>query len=691
MTNNEAIKINATKESNNHQQKIDLTNLKTEIESDVRGSAEQMVEEHALNSLKEIKNKLKLDDEYITTLYKAEFKTYLKSKSFENWNLAPEIIKINNIKLEIIKKWLEKNKEQLSDPNRVTRRILYPIWNISTDISNNGPTKNIIKGIIDELMAIPDMAIMILKNPKEFGMGLWEMIKNPGTMLKALKEAFTDAFTQGMATPEAQYRTGRSSTLIVLSLFPGGIGKSLFNVAKTSTRIATRATVKTAKKVVWKSTAESAKVISKGAKNMTKDLGKHTANKIEQQAIKQGEKATKKTIDQIQKWTLNKTPNTARRITKSAGELSKKWVENVGKFVNKAPVLKQINQFKNRSLHQVDNATTFMFKKTNPKLYDTFMKQQGKLSKLQQSVWQQVSKLEKAAEHVANAQTKIAALEAKIAANSTNKIISVWRAEINVLKKGWIRKWKNITGLNQYTKNMATVEKALLRANEALSVHNKIVQAVKNGKIANWVRIQQGVSILERTQYELIEKEIIQISEGIDESALEDFIDNIIELEDQLDGIDVQHTNFASWATEVWDISLNLPEEIDLETIDWENYTINIVGLSSKTGSRATNIAISKKRAENAKIALSNQYGIPEESFILSEKRQGDHPEHMDEDISKRQGVQVEVKLKEGNDISIEDAQGEIESDQISDIKFGQIDDIDPNIDISNWNQTLIA
>lgn len=93
---------------------------------------------------------------------------------------------------------------------------------------------------------------------------------------------------------------------------------------------------------------------------------------------------------------------------------------------------------------------------------------------------------------------------------------------------------------------MATVEKALLRANEALSVHNKIVQAVKNGKIANWVRIQQGVSILERTQYELIEKEIIQISEGIDESALEDFIDNIIELEDQLDGIDVQHTNFAS-------------------------------------------------------------------------------------------------------------------------------------------------
>lgn len=135
MTNNEAIKINATKESNNHQQKIDLTNLKTEIESDVRGSAEQMVEEHALNSLKEIKNKLKLDDEYITTLYKAEFKTYLKSKSFENWNLAPEIIKINNIKLEIIKKWLEKNKEQLSDPNRVTRRILYPIWNISADIS----------------------------------------------------------------------------------------------------------------------------------------------------------------------------------------------------------------------------------------------------------------------------------------------------------------------------------------------------------------------------------------------------------------------------------------------------------------------------------------------------------------------------------------------------------------------------
>ena len=46
------------------------------------------------------------------------------------------------------------------------------------------------------------------------------MAKNPGQIRKALKEAFTDAFTQGLGTPEAQYRTGRSATLIVLSLFP---------------------------------------------------------------------------------------------------------------------------------------------------------------------------------------------------------------------------------------------------------------------------------------------------------------------------------------------------------------------------------------------------------------------------------------------------------------------------------------
>jgi hypothetical protein len=78
---------------------------------------------------------------------------------------------------------------------------------------------NLMKGVIDELMAIPDLVIQIVNHPIDFAKGLREMCKNPGQLWEALKEAFTDAFTQGLESPEAQYRTGRSATLIVLSLF----------------------------------------------------------------------------------------------------------------------------------------------------------------------------------------------------------------------------------------------------------------------------------------------------------------------------------------------------------------------------------------------------------------------------------------------------------------------------------------
>jgi hypothetical protein len=170
--------------------------------------------------LKEIKDKFKYDDDYLSTLYRAEFKNFLSSKSFESGNVATEIVKLNNIKLNIIKQALEKNKESVQKPNWVTRNVIYPACNISPDISKNGKMGNLMKGVIDELMAIPDLVVQILKNPMEFAKGLGELCKNPMQLLKALKEAFTDAFTQGLATPEAQYKTGRSATLIVLSLFP---------------------------------------------------------------------------------------------------------------------------------------------------------------------------------------------------------------------------------------------------------------------------------------------------------------------------------------------------------------------------------------------------------------------------------------------------------------------------------------
>ena len=141
--------------------------LITDVKNDVKGAQENVIEDATLQGLKEIKDKFQYDDEYLSTLYKAEFKHFLTSKNFETIN-ANEIVQLNNIKLNIIKKALEKNKEQAQNPNRVTRKIIYPACNIDQDIAKNGKVANLIKGVIDELMAIPDLVVMIIKNPIEF-------------------------------------------------------------------------------------------------------------------------------------------------------------------------------------------------------------------------------------------------------------------------------------------------------------------------------------------------------------------------------------------------------------------------------------------------------------------------------------------------------------------------------------------
>jgi hypothetical protein len=155
-------------------------------------------------------------------------------------------------------------------------------------------------------------------------------------------------------------------------------------------------------------------------------------------------------------------------------------------------------------------------------------------------------------------------------------------------------------------------------------------------------RIQQLSDVLERTEVNLIENEINETIAGIDESAIDALDETITELEEDL--IKAEQSGLNTGATEVSDISLNLPEGADFSSLDPTSYTVNIVGLSSKTGSRNTNLEISRKRAESAKATLMAQYGIPETTFHLSEDRQGDHPDNANDNLADWQGVKVEIQ-----------------------------------------------
>ncbi len=209
-----------------------LEDLSHRIESDVRGSQEAAVEKQVKEALAELKNQFKYTDSYLSTLYDGNFKNYLKSKTFNSSeNLNYEIAAINNIKYKLIKKWIDAKSWAEESPNEFTKAIYWICW-ISQKINKNDEVRNLIKWVIDEIMAYPDMVIQILKDITGFAKSLWHIIKKPVDLLEQLAQAYWDAFTQWLATPEAQYRTWRSATLLVLTLIPWWMGESLLNVCK---------------------------------------------------------------------------------------------------------------------------------------------------------------------------------------------------------------------------------------------------------------------------------------------------------------------------------------------------------------------------------------------------------------------------------------------------------------------------
>lgn len=231
-------------------------NLSRRVEADVKGSQEAAVESQVKNALSEIKNKFKYTESYISTLYDSGFKAYLKSKTFNSpENLGKEIIAINNIKQRLIKQWLEAKKDKENSPNLVTKWIYWTLW-ISRDIHQNGKIKNLLKWVIDECMAIPDLAFYIIQHPIDFAKWLGNLVLHPWQLWTALKQAYWDAFTQSISTPEGAYRKWRSATLIALTFIPWWLGKSLFNVGRTTLRTSKSAINRGFAKVTWKETAK---------------------------------------------------------------------------------------------------------------------------------------------------------------------------------------------------------------------------------------------------------------------------------------------------------------------------------------------------------------------------------------------------------------------------------------------------
>ena len=364
--------------------------LAKKVEADVKGSQEAAVEAQVKNALSEIKNKFKYTESYLSTLYDSGFKTYLRSKTFERPEKLPkEIIAINNIKQRIIKQWLEAKKEKINSPNLAKQSIYRTLW-ISRDINNNGKAKNIIKWVIDECMAIPDMLIHIVQHPIDFAKWIWTLITHPWQLWNALKQAYWDAFTQWLSTPSAQYRTWRSATLIALTFIPWWLGKSLLNVGKTTLRAGKWAIKKGVAKVTWKETAkntakQTAKQTAERQATVAWFAGKG-AEKAKQAAniTKKAEQTTKrvertaKTVEEA-KSTVQATENIVKNLETEVNWIkkmisTKKWqktrlekdpTKNADKIKNLESEIKWLEKSKNAAQTKLDQAKLDLSKAKN--------------------------------------------------------------------------------------------------------------------------------------------------------------------------------------------------------------------------------------------------------------------------------------------------------------------------------------
>lgn len=645
--------------------------LAKRVESDVKGSQEAAVEAAVKDALSDLKNKFKYQESYLSTLYDTGFQAYLKDRTFNSpEKLAKEITAINNIKLKLINQWLEAKKSAEHSPNFVTRNVIYPICWISQELSKNTKIGNVVKWVIDELMAIPDMVLQILKNPAEFAKSLWQLIKNPKDLWNWLKQAYWDAFTQWLATPDAQYRTWRSVTLIALTFLPWGAAKFWLNVAKWW--------IKTTTKQIWKITAKNA------AKSTVKTWAKNWAKNVVKSAPKSVARKTETALKWHTGWvTMRRELNwwartyAEREVTRNAGKIVeetkaatkagraaempaavkskfRQWVDRTIAWGDTMPVLKQINSITKWTFKKLDKWTEAILKNAHPKFYEKLWKQQKALERVKATAEWAAKKLEEQTitTKVAEQNAKIAEIEKAIATKTGKKY-----------NAGHLTQAKNKLATLEWELEVAQKAERSLRtklrnANETYLVHQEIIEwlnkAETAGKIAIWIETQQVVSVLDRAQIETLDREIEEAISEIDE-ATDDIDDISEELENLLKDYEWSSSWLNSWETVFQEdnISIDLPEWTNLSEVDPSTYTITLTWLASKTWSRAVNERIAQQRAESAKQILIEKYGITDKGqIVIKTDLQSDHPESLNDSLSDWQWVRIKLELNNKSDDS---------------------------------------
>ena len=693
------------------------------IEKDIKGAEEKHLENKAKDAIKKLQEKGKLSNEELKTVYTTNYKKLFSGEIKNVDILMKKTSELDQLTNKLIAKYLkinhEKSKEWDSWTGKIARKTAYTIFNIDQDLTKNSKIGNIGKGIIDELLSIPEMFEQLVKHPIDTFKGLYAaLVENFSQTMKDIAKQYTNIFS-GLGTPQDQYKTGRSAALIILTFLPGWATKWLGKLVSAAKNLVSRGTG-AAKNIVKTTLTSGVKAGVRETVAIWKNAGKKAV-----EVTKNTYKATIEGTKNAYKGAKETLKNPFK--TKSALEHNKALSQKVADLNGQLDKLKKVTPPDKKAINAINKELKAAKKELNQHntkigLDNNKLKQQQKGLK-----WIEKSKAkldtDKAAlkaeqlkktpdpKVIKQLESRIKRVEKSIAQrterwNNLNTNLRTRSIYLNKAKAipSLIKKWFSINTLKKiftspsrlpFVKNLRKfrqLKQELRRlTQQSESITAKLNKPWKNGKTAlenakAYPQLKQSKNILDLAKkkteilktidqttwwaFKELRNGIARMALGLgligsttqeatkglfEEQTLLELEQYLWEANDEYNTDTEEKDGVESGKT---DIVLEEGDLIRLNSFtdeELKTVKITITGKASKTWSHEVNIRIAKARAESMKKQIMEKYPTLNVNNITIETVI--QPQDSTDELGKRQGADLSIKSKNNTYIAGYDPQ----------------------------------
>lgn len=693
------------------------------IEKDIKGAEEKHLENKAKDAIKKLQEKGKLSNEELKTVYTTNYKKLFSGEIKNVDILMKKTSELDQLTNKLIAKYLkinhEKSKEWDSWTGKIARKTAYTIFNINQDLTKNSKIGNIGKGIIDELLSIPEMFEQLVKHPIDTFKGLYAaLVENFSQTMKDIAKQYTNIFS-GLGTPQDQYKTGRSAALIILTFLPGWATKWLGKLVSAAKNLVSRGTG-AAKNIVKTTLTSGVKAGARETVAIWKNAGKKAI-----EVTKNTYKATIEGTKNAYKGAKETLKNPFK--TKSALEHNKALSQKVADLNGQLDKLKKVTPPDKKAINAINKELKAAKKELNQHntkigLDNNKLKQQQKGLK-----WIEKSKAkldtDKAAlkaeqlkktpdpKVIKQLESRIKRVEKSIAQrterwNNLNTNLRTRSIYLNKAKAipSLIKKWFSINTLKKiftspsrlpFVKNLRKfrqLKQELRRlTQQSESITAKLNKPWKNGKTAlenakAYPQLKQSKNILDLAKkkteilktidqttwwaFKELRNGIARMALGLgligsttqeatkglfEEQTLLELEQYLWEANDEYNTDTEEKDGVESGKT---DIVLEEGDLIRLNSFtdeELKTVKITITGKASKTWSHEVNIRIAKARAESMKKQIMEKYPTLNVNNITIETVI--QPQDSTDELGKRQGADLSIKSKNNTYIAGYDPQ----------------------------------